>query len=147
MLSSSCYVNGELIPAASIKPGKGWKVIEKWKPQDGKGGRHNYVNVPMLVNEGLEKQLKFQFEGNLVGIAVAAGPDAGIIEYRIDKGEWKKTDLFTRWSSHLHLPWYYTLATNLENGKHTLQIRVSEDRNDQSTGSACRIRYFYVNGL
>lgn len=147
MLTPSCYANGVLIPANKVQAGKGWKVAGKWDPEDGKGTRPNYVNVPMLINEGVGQQLKFEFEGNTVGIAVAAGPDAGIIEYKIDRGEWQKQDLFTKWSSGLHLPWYFTLAANLENEKHVLRLRLTDEKNGQSSGSACRIRYFYVNQL
>jgi sialidase-1 len=89
--------------------------------------------------------LNFEFEGNAVGIAVAAGLDAGTIEYRIDKGSWQKQDLYTAWSAQLHLPWFYTLGYNLMPGKHRLQFKVLAEKNPQSKGNACRIRYFYVN--
>ena len=125
--------------------GKGWEIIENWKPTDGKGTRANYTKVPMLVGKDAKGSIEFSFSGKAVGIAVAAGTDAGIIEYSIDGGDWQKQDLFTRWSMHLHLPWYYTLATGLNNKKHTLKIRLSEEKNPQSNGNACRIRYFYVN--
>ncbi len=99
----------------------------------------------MLVAKNEGSELEFPFHGNAVGIAVAAGLDAGIVEYKIDDGDWQKQDLFTRWSMHLHLPWYYTLAAGLPDGKHKLQLRISDDKNPQSTGNVCRIRYFYVN--
>ena len=35
------------------------------------------------------------FEGNAVGIAIVSGPDAGIIEYRIDNGRTATLNLFT----------------------------------------------------
>ena len=89
--------------------------------------------------------MKLRFEGNSVGIAVAAGQDAGFIEYRIDKNKWVELNLFTKWSKSLHLPWYNTLATGLSQNKHLLEIRISEQKDEKSTGNACRIRYFYVN--
>lgn len=144
-LDQSCYDNGHLIPSSETKLPKGWALAENWNPQDGTGTRPNFVNVPMLIGETPGKVLKFDFTGNVVGVAVATGQDAGTIEYRIDNGKWKEQDLFTRWSKHLHLPWYYTLAANLNSGHHKLQIRVSENKNPQSKGHACRIRYFYVN--
>lgn len=67
----------------------------------------------MLIAETPGGVLKFDFEGNAVGIAVASGLDAGVIEYRIDKGVWKTQDLFTQWSSQLHLPWFYTLGLRI----------------------------------
>jgi hypothetical protein len=99
----------------------------------------------MLVGNYPGKIIKFQFEGNAVGIAVAAGPDAGIIEYSIDGLRWQKKDLFTQWSKNLYLPWFYTLDSGLKNKKHTLQIRLTDEKNPESTGNKCIIRYFYFN--
>jgi sialidase-1 len=127
------------------KPIKGWKFDKNWNPGDGKNTRANFVNVPMLTGEYPGKIIKFQFTGNAVGIAVAAGPGAGIIEYSIDNSLWKKQDLFTQWSKNLHLPWFYTLGSGLRNGNHVLQIRLTGEKNPESTGNKCVIRYFYVN--
>ena len=52
------------------------------------------------------------------GIAIVSGPDAGIIEYRIDNGKTKTLNLLTKWSSSLHLPWYLILADGLQSAKH-----------------------------
>lgn len=144
-LDKYSYSNGVLIEPNPAKKIKGWQMVENWKPEDGKNTRFNYVNVPMLVGEYPGKIIKFQFKGNAVGIAVAAGPDAGIIEYSIDDSDWKKQDLFTRWSSGLYLPWFYTLGSELKAGKHTLQIRLTAEKNPESTGNKCILRYFYFN--
>ena len=144
-IDDSNYDNGKLILAKNAKIIKGWKLVENWNPEDGKGTRANYVNVPMLVGQNGGSTLELKFNGNAVGIAVAAGPDAGIVEYRINNGNWQMQDLFTRWSMHLHLPWYYTLASSLPDEEHTLQLRIADEKNPQSNGTACRIRYFYVN--
>lgn len=140
-----CYSKGVLIEPNPPKKIKGWTMVNQWKPSDEKSTRNNFVDVPMLVGEYPGKIIKFQFKGNAVGIAVAAGPDAGVIEYSIDESEWEKLDLFTPWSKNLHLPWFYTLGTGLKNRKHTLQIRSVKEKNQESTGSKCVIRYFYVN--
>ncbi len=144
-LNEASYNNGILIPAVEAKPIKGWQAVQNWEPTDNIGTRNDFAKVPMLVAETSGETLKFDFEGNAIGIAVAAGSDAGMIEYRIDKGDWKKQDLYTQWSSQLHLPWFYTMGYGLKEGKHQLEIRVLPDKNTQSKGTACRIRYFYVN--
>ncbi len=144
-LDTACYKNGKLFLAENAFIIQGWKMIENWSPTDGKGTRPNYVNVPMLVGKSENSALEFRFTGNAVGIAVAAGPDAGVIEYQIDDSDWLKQDLFTRSSSSLHLPRYFTLAAGLPEGNHTLKMRITGDKNPLSTGTACRIRYFYVN--
>ena len=144
-LNETSYNKGVLIPAVDAKPAKGWQAIQNWTPTDNIGTRDDFTKVPMLVAETPGGTLKFDFEGNAIGIAVAAGLDAGTIEYRINKGDWKKQDLYTQWSSSLHLPWFYTLGYGLNAGKHRLEIRVLPEKNIQSKGTACRIRYFYVN--
>jgi lysophospholipase L1-like esterase len=144
-IDNANYDNGKLILTGQASLIQGWQLVENWKPEDGKGTRANYVNVPMLIGQDEGSTLEFQFNGNTVGIAVAAGPDAGVIEFRIDEENWQKQDLFTKWSSNLHLPWYYTLGAGLPDGEHTLQIRMSGEKNPQSFGTTCRIRYFYVN--
>ena len=144
-LNQNCYDNGIVIPAVKVKPVKGWIRVQDWIPEDSARTRNDYVKVPMLVGEYPGKALKFNFKGNAVGIAVAAGPDAGIIEFKIDNGEWKTQDLFTRYSTLYHLPWYYTLAYGLSNGEHTLQIKLTDEKNEYSKGNICRIRYFFVN--
>jgi sialidase-1 len=145
MLHPNSYDNGVLYPSTKIKIVQGWNVITYWEPKDGAKTRSNYTKVPMLIGQKPGVILKFPFEGNAVGIAIAAGKDAGIIEYRIDKGAWKKQNLFLSWSKQIHLPWYFTLQTGLQRGKHLLELKVSEEKDPRSRGNACRIRYFFVN--
>lgn len=140
-----CYDQGKLIEVHSKMETNSWRYVRSWVPDDKAGTRSNYTNVPMLVNDSPGQILTYTFKGRGAGIAVAAGPDAGIIEYRIDEGKWKEQDLFTRWSSGLHLPWYYTLAPELSEGHHKLEIRIKPHHNPESTGTVARIRYFYVN--
>jgi sialidase-1 len=144
-LDPACYDQGALLDVREVQHPAGWTYVENWQPKDGKGTRFNYTDVPMLISTEPGKALRLDFEGNAAGIAVAAGPDAGMIEYSIDGGSWQVQDLFTRWSSHLHLPWYYTLASGLPPGKHTLKIKLSKQKNSASLGQACRIRYFFIN--
>jgi len=139
------YDNGCLINIDMAQLSLDWSVYADWNPNDGTGTRPNFTDVPMLIGKKPGTSIKLNFEGSVVGIAVAAGKDAGIIEYRIDKSTWKKLNLFTRWSRALHLPWYYTLAAGLSKNPHTLELRITEAKDKRSTGNACRIRYFYIN--
>jgi lysophospholipase L1-like esterase/pimeloyl-ACP methyl ester carboxylesterase len=144
-LVEACYDNGVLIPAKEIKPAKGWTFVKNWIPEIKVRTRANFTEVPMLVGEYPAKPIQLEFKGNAVGIAVAAGPDAGIVEYSIDGGAWQKQDLFTKYSKSYHLPWYFTLADGLTPGKHTVKLRIAEDKNQLSVGNRCVLRYFYVN--
>lgn len=139
------YINGKLVEPNPPRPIKGWTMVANWNPGDGKGTRKNYVDVPMLVGEYPGKIIKFEFKGTAVGIAVASGPDAGIIEYSVDDRPWQKLDLYKRWSKNLHLPWFFTLESGLKDRNHMLQIRMTDEKNPESTGHKCVLRYFYFN--
>lgn len=138
-LKKGNYNSGKLVSTKKYGKQKGWTFTENWKPSDGKRTRENYTNVPMLINDGIEKILKFKFKGDAAGIAIAAGSDAGIIACKVDGKPWVKYDLYPKWSAGLHLPWYKTLAAGLDNGKHTLKIKVLKGKNPLSEGNACRI--------
>ena len=139
------YDDGYLLDISEAKLSKDWKIVPSWSPNDGTGTRPNYTEVPMLIGNASGSALKLKFDGTAIGIAVAAGQDAGSIEYRIDKGIWTTLNLFTQWSKHLHLPWYYTLATGLDQKGHVLELRIAKEKDERSMGNACRIRYFYVD--
>jgi sialidase-1 len=85
------------------------------------------------------------FEGSAAGVFVVAGPDTGQLEYRVDGGAWQVRELFTNWSSGLHLPWAVVLAAGLPEGPHSLEWRVAETRDSRSKGTVVRIAHFWVN--
>jgi len=100
----------------------------------------------MLVAEQPDAELMFSFTGTAVGLWIVAGPDVGVIEYRIDEGPWQRRDQFTQWSRGLHLPWTLVLADELPDGPHQLTLRTTDQRHAGSLGHACRIVSFCVNG-
>ena len=147
-LDNFCYENGRLIDISAIDtPVKGWQMVSAWKPNDGCATRPNYTDVAMLIGqyEPEEGILPFRFCGNAAGIVVAAGLDAGMIEYRIDNAAWQTQNLYTEWSQDCHLPWYYTLVAGLSPAEHELEIRLSPKKDPRSGGNVCRIRYFFAN--
>jgi len=144
-LDEYCYDRGKLLSINQAESIHGWQVYNNWKPNIGEGTRAGYVNVPMLCADKPGEEIVLNFRARAIGICVAAGPDAGIIEYSIDGGAFKTLDLFTKWSSQLHLPWYYALDSELPYEKHSLRIRISENKNPESKGNACRIKQFFVN--
>ncbi|MDP4227692.1 MAG: GDSL-type esterase/lipase family protein [Bacteroidota bacterium] len=145
-LDKFSYDRGIYLDIHQVKNIRDWKLVDNWKPTDGTGSRRGFSNVPMLIAETPGAELEFSFKGTAVGICVAAGQDAGIIEYSIDNKPYKKQDLFTKWSKQLHIPWYYVLDNELSKGKHSIKIRISQDKNPESNGHACRIVHFLVNG-
>jgi sialidase-1 len=144
-LDKFSYHGGKLVSPNAAQLGEGWKLDPAWKPSTPSGTRGGFVNVPMAVTEKPGAELSLKFSGSAVGIFVAAGRDAGTVEYRVDEGPWLEQDLFTRWSRSLHIPWAYVLSAELATGPHTLTLRVSKSKNPKSTGHAVRIVHFLVS--
>jgi len=143
-LDAYSYDAGKLISINLANLIHGWSIIENWHPENG-STRAGYVDVPMLCAAEIGAELSLKFKGRAVGLAVAAGPDAGMIEYKVDDGPWEKVDLFTKWSSYLHLPWYYVLEAELAPARHIITIRIADNKNPESLGNACRIKHFFIN--
>ena len=144
-LDKYSYFSGKYTPVSAASDLQNWKYLSNWQPSDGVSTRKQYVNIPALIAEQPGAEMKLDFSGRGIGICIASGPDAGIIEYSIDGGAFKTMDLYTQWSAQLHLPWYLMLDDELKNGHHTLRIRVSNEKNSKSKGNACRILHFLQN--
>jgi sialidase-1 len=140
-----CYAHGAYAALTGAVKTTGFVFDSSWQPADAAGTREGFVHVPAWTAEQPGASLDWRFKGTAAGIAVVSGPDAGILEYRIDNGETKTVDLFTQWSSGLHLPWYLLLGDGLSNRQHVLHLRVSSTHNKGSKGTACRIVHFLVN--
>lgn len=150
-LDTYSYFRGHLIrPQAamddkSLTLEKGWKLVSPWKPNDSAGTRPGFVDVPVLVAEEANSTLKFKFNGSAVGLFVASGPDAGMVDFRIDGSPWHSEELFTQWSPHLHLPWVKMLSAELPVAEHEVEMKVSSQAAPRSKGHAVRIVYLLVN--
>ena len=150
-LDASSYFYGRLVsPVDLLQKNElilvsGCRIEANWKPEGKAGTRPGFVNVPALIADSAGATLKLKFKGIGVGVFVAAGPDTGRVEYRIDGGDWQKQELFTPWSAGLHLPWAKMLASELSDGRHELELRVSQDADDRSQGHAVRIIHFLIN--
>ncbi|MCP4644909.1 MAG: SGNH/GDSL hydrolase family protein [bacterium] len=139
------YTRGRYVALDEAHLESGWKKADPWNPDDGASTRPGFVNVPMLVADTPGATLKLDFTGTAVGVTVAAGPDAGILECSIDGGPFTTTQQYTEWSHFLHIPWAHTLVADLEPGEHTMTLRMAEAKHPESKGHAARIVRFYAN--
>lgn len=144
-LDPACYQNGILLAPDAAAIGDGFERVASWHNDVGGGTRGGFADVPMLVGQQPGATCSLAFRGHAVGIFVAAGPDAGIVEYRVDDAPWQRRDLFTPWSANLHLPWLYLLAAGLPRGDHRLDLRIAPEHAPTSRGTACRIAWFAVD--
>jgi sialidase-1 len=144
-LDPANFQNGSYYNIKNAVYKNGWTLIDKWQPADGLSTRPGFVNVPVLSSAMPGAELTLPFKGTAVGMAIVSGPDAGVISYAIDNGAFKNIDLYTPWSSMLHLPWYVLHGGDLKPGMHLLTLRISDQKNKASKGNACRIVNFLVN--
>lgn len=144
-LDAYSYTSGRYLEVDQAELISNWGFVPNWLPADGVSTRKQYVNIPAIIADKPGAELKLNFTGKAIGICIASGPDAGILEYSIDGSAFKRLDLFTQWSVGLHLPWYLMLDDGLSDGKHMLRLRMASEKNPDSKGNACRILYFLVN--
>jgi alpha-L-fucosidase len=144
-LDKASLDNGSYYSVENARHADGWNLDKDWKPSDSAHTRPGFVHVPVLSAVRPGAELSLPFSGTAAGIAIVSGPDAGIISYSIDNGPPKTIDLYTQWSSKLHLPWYLLLGSGLKDGEHVLHITVSGEKNERSKGNACRIVHFLIN--
>lgn len=139
------YTRGRFGDISEARIIRGFTLDPAWKPDDGKGTRAGFVNVPALVATEPGAEFEFRFNGTGAGLLITAGPDAGQIEFSIDRGEYRLTETFTNWSAGLHLPWAVILDDGLEDGDHTVKVRLAEERQAKSTGTALRVFHLLLN--
>ena len=144
-LDQKSYFRGKLVDLKKATLGDGWVIVPNWKPDGEIGTRKGFVNVPALVSAKPGSTLTLVFEGTAVGIFVAAGPDAGTVQYSIDGGPFTTRNLYTTWSGWLHLPWAQVLNADLAPGQHELVLKVTDKSDSRSKGTAVRIMHFLVN--
>lgn len=145
-LDRNAYEKGHFVDLKTAQIDKDWTLSENWTPKTTASTRKGFVHVPMLHSSTPGAELKLTFTGSAVGIFCVAGPDAGIVEYKVDNGSYRQLDTYTEWSKYLYIPWVYMFEKNLSNGPHTLYLKISADKNNASTGTGCYIRNFVVNG-
>ncbi|MBQ9873189.1 MAG: SGNH/GDSL hydrolase family protein [Thermoguttaceae bacterium] len=140
-----CYANGYFRGFEGVGTDGGFSVfVPDWSKIPG-GFRDRFGGQPCLCADKPGAETTFEFDGRALGLFVLAGPDAGIVETKIDDGEWTKTNLYHHYSHALHYPRVVTLADDLSAGKHKATIRVSSEKDERSNGNAVRCLQICVN--
>jgi lysophospholipase L1-like esterase/pimeloyl-ACP methyl ester carboxylesterase len=137
------YGNGRFVDLKEAALESGWEIkTPDWKAIPG-SKRSRFTNIPMLCADRPGAGLTLKFTGTAVGAYVVAGPDAGILEARVDDGEFQPVTLYHRFSKGLHYPRTVMFASELPPGEHVLTLRVAKDTD--SEGHAARIMKFVAN--
>ena len=144
-LDPNNYGNGRFIDPKKAVAGPGWKLeTPDWKKLPG-ACRERFREVPLLCATKAGAELTLEFTGKAVGAYLLAGPDAGNVETSVDGSPFVRVDLFHRFSRNLHYPRTVMFAADLKPGKHTLKLRMADQKNKDSSGHAARIIQFVAN--
>jgi acetyl esterase/lipase/lysophospholipase L1-like esterase len=144
-LDRNSYFRGRFVDLKSAQLGAGWQLHEPdWSSLPGQL-RRRFSGTQLLCASDPGAELTLDFAGTAAGAYVLAGPDAGMLEYSIDGGEFKSLDLYHRHSKGLHYPRTVMFAGDLASGSHQLKLRISKKHNQQSRGTAARILHFVAN--
>jgi len=139
------YGQGRFVDPATAKLGRGWKLhVPAWKDLPG-GFRGRFADIPLLCATEPGAELTLEFTGKAIGAYILAGPDAGIVEAAVDDGPFLPHDLFHRYSQGLHYPRTVVFNADLSPGKHLLRLRMTDQSNDGSSGTAMRVLQFTAN--
>lgn len=136
------YQYGRFIDPSEAEIESGWFRDPAWQAEK----TCNYGGpVDVLTATEPGATLRLAFNGTLIGFYGIAGMDAGIIEYRIDDGDFRAMDLFDAYCDRFHRPVCHLFAEELPPGEHVLTLRMTGERNEKSLGSAMRILKFTCN--
>ncbi len=142
-LDPLCYANGRFVDPKEASVKQGWRLaVPAWKDQKG-STRSRFTQIPMLCADEPGAELTLKFSGTAVGAYIVAGPDAGVVEARVDGREATEVNLLHAFSKGLHYPRTVMLGTDLSPGPHTLVLRISPKT--QGSGHAMRIMQFVAN--
>ena len=137
------YANGRFIDPKQAAIVRGWTLgVPDWKNLAG-GKRSRFTTMAMLWADQPGAEVKLDFTGTAVGAYVVAGPDAGVLEARIDGGPPIEVNLFHHFSSGLHYPRTVMFANDLKPGPHVVVLRVADQT--LGRGHAARIMEFVAN--
>ena len=145
-LDPASYSHARMVSPSAARITRGFRLEPSWRPAEApKGTRAGFVDVPTLVGTEPGAEFEFEAEGRGAGLFITAGPDAGVIEWSVDGGPWRRTDTYTRWSRNLHLPWVVMLDDALPPARHVFRVRISSDRHAESAGTALRVQHLLLN--
>jgi lysophospholipase L1-like esterase len=144
-LDAKSYSKGRFVNFSELKLDEPWKVrVPDWKSLSG-GKRPRFSAEALLDADQVGAEMTFPFEGTAVGAYVLAGPDAGMLEVSVDGGELRKVNLFHDHSRGLHYPRTVMFADTLSEGAHVVKLKISDEKDQRSSGHAFRALRFVVN--
>lgn len=104
-----------------------------------------YQRTPSYIySNTVGSELVFEFTGSCVGLYFAIEKDSGNVAYSIDHGGQKEYQVWDEFAKIFNRANYVLLDSELEFGKHTLRVIVSQNKAEESEGYCIKIGGFLV---
>ena len=146
LIDAGNYERGKFLDPATAAWMGGWSGGKATRDLLPVGGiRERYESMDLTVGSEPGATMTVDFQGVSIGAFVLAGPDAGILEASVDRGPFKKIDLYHRYSKGLNYPRTVMFYTDLENQFHQLTLRIAKREGDHPGGDRAAILQFVVN--
>jgi len=144
-LDELSYGGGRFLDVKEARISEDWQIrVPDWASLPG-SKRDRFTKLQILETVKAGASLTLDFSGTAIGAYILAGPEAGIAEASVDGGPATKVDLWHNFSAGLHYPRTVMFADTLAQGKHTLSLKISAEKNPKSKGTAMRMLHFVVN--
>ena len=128
------YEGACLVDASEADFGEGWNFVES-----SLCGRY-----PHYFEATAGAEFEFKFTGICLGLYWMMAKDSGNIEYSVDGGEMKFATSWDFYCKSFDRAHRMMLADGLKRGEHTLRLRVSNNKEEESEGCTVRIGAFLV---
>jgi lysophospholipase L1-like esterase len=137
-LSQDPWDNADLLPLNGTHAAEGWT----YRPMQHNGGWDCFHGL--LESDHAGATLDLPFDGRMVGVLYQLGPDSGHMDVAVDDGQFKTLQVFDRYAVGMSRPQHRMVDKDLAPGRHTLRVRVTGDRAEQSKGNYVRLGYLMV---
>jgi sialidase-1 len=141
-MDSFCYESADLLSPLSVERVSGWRMEKNWTSEQ----TCNWTPpADIFVGEEPGASFQIRFTGTAAGFSMLAGMDIGNVDVSIDGGAYQTVSLFDSYCTMFYRPKIVLFADDLSPGIHTFDIRISEEKDEQSTGHAICILNVLVN--
>jgi hypothetical protein len=99
-----------------------------------------YRRLPCYIYASApDTTLHYEFDGKVIGLYHTIEKDSGRFAYSVDGGEWKERSTWDEYALRFPRANYSILEDRLEEGHHTLDLRILPTHDEDSEGTFIRI--------
>ena len=139
-LHADNWENATMVPATDCALSAGWAA-------DTSDVAKRYPHFPDLhLASQPGETLKFRFRGTHFGLYHVIGKDSGTLEVIVDGENVRTAALWDRWCRNGWRSGFHLLGKDLDDAPHEVELRISDEKAEESTGHALRLGFVCVKG-